>query len=425
MLGEYVVVAVDGAWKKDRGERRNEQWVAIRRRYELLKAHLDERARRCWAGAEALAYGRGGITVVSEACGISAKMVKAGTRDLQQPETRRVRRVGGGRKRLKEKDPGLVAALQRLVDPATRGDPESPLRWTSKSLAKLAGELTAAGHPVSPGVVGDLLKEQGYSLQANRKTLEGKQHPDRDAQFQHIAEKSKQFMAAGDPVISVDTKKKEKLGNLKNAGQEYEPRGQPQRVDTHDFGQRDAAGQIVHGIPYGVYDPARNAGWVSVGVDHDTAEFAVTSIGQWWKNMGHAAYPDSRRVLITADCGGSNGSRVRAWKAGLQRLADQTGLEFHVTHFPPGTSKWNKIEHRMFSQITLNWRGRPLTSHEVIVNLIANTTTRTGLRIQAALDPGRYPTGVKIPQSEMDALRIEADPFHPEWNYTIFPRRGP
>jgi len=417
-------MVVDGAWKKDRGTHRNEQWLAIRRRYELLKDHLDERARRCWAAAEALAYGRGGIAVVSEACGISVKMVRAGKRDLQQTDPGRVRRGGGGRKRLKEKDPGLVQALQRLVDPATRGDPESPLRWTSKSLVKLARELTAAGHPVSPGVVGDLLQEQGYSLQANRKTREGKQHPDRDAQFVHIAEKSKQFMAAGDPVISVDTKKKEKPGNFKNGGREYEPQGQALQVNTHDFGARDATGQVIHSIPYGVYDQGRNTGWVSVGIDHDTAEFAVTTIGQWWKNMGQPAYPHSRRVMVTADSGGSNGSRVRAWKVQLQRLADATGWEFHVCHFPPGTSKWNKIEHRMFSQITLNWRGRPLTSHEVIVNLIANTTTTTGLRIEAALDPGRYPTGIKIPQAEMDALRIVGDPFHPEWNYTIFPRPG-
>ena len=414
-----------GAWKKDRGDARNEQWLGIRRRYELIKDHLDERARRCWAGAEALAYGRGGMTVVSEACGMSADTVRSGMREVQQPSTQRVRGRGGGRKRLKEQDPQLVEALNRLVDPATRGDPESPLRWTSKSLRRLAAELTAAGHPVSRGVVAQLLEEQDYSLQANRKTREGKQHPDRDAQFQYIAEQGKQFMEAGEPVISVDTKKKEKIGNYKNGGREYAPQGQAQQVDTHDFGNRDAAGRIIHGIPYGVYDQHRNTGWVSVGVDNDTAEFAVTTIGQWWKKMGQPTYLTARRVMVTADSGGSNGSRVRAWKTQLQRLADETGLEFHVCHFPPGTSKWNKIEHRMFSQITFNWRGRPLTSHEVIVNLIANTTTSTGLRIEAVLDPGRYATGIKVPQQEIDALSIKRHEFHPEWNYAILPRASP
>jgi hypothetical protein len=360
---------------------------------------------------------------------VSYRTVAAGMREVQAAPTDsgrgRIRRPGAGSKPIEQRLPGIKEELEKLVDPCTRGDPQSPLRWTCKSLRRLAAELTERGFPIGADAVAKLLRELKYSLQANRKTLEGKQHPDRDAQFQYIAEKSKQFMVAGDPVISVDTKKKEKLGNLKNGGREYEPQGQPQQVETHDFGQRDAEGQIVHGIPYGVYDPALNAGWVSVGVDHDTAEFAVTTIGQWWKNMGQAAYPDSRRVLVTADSGGSNGSRVRAWKARLQRLADETGLEFHVAHFPPGTSKWNKIEHRMFSQITLNWRGRPLTSHEVIVNLIANTTTTAGLRIAAALDSNRYPTGIKIPKKEMDALRIERDEFHPDWNYAVLPRGHP
>ncbi|MFQ5705799.1 MAG: ISAzo13 family transposase [Gemmatimonadales bacterium] len=397
----------------------------MQRRYELLKGHLGERERRCWVGAEALAYGRGGVAVVSEACGISPTTVRAGKREVQRAGSQRARRPGAGRKRLKEKDPTLVAKLEELVSPATRGDPESPLRWTSKSLRRLAEELRAAGHPVSADVVADLLKEQHYSLQANRKTREGKQHPDRDAQFVYIAEKSQRFLEAGDPVISVDTKKKEKIGTYKNAGREYEPQGQAQPVDTHDFGTRDAEGRIIHGVPYGVYDQARNTGWVSVGFDHDTAAFAVSTVGQWWKQMGQPTYPNARRVMVTADSGGSNGSRVRAWKAQLQRLADETGMEFHVSHFPPGTSKWNKIEHRMFSQITLNWRGRPLTSHEVIVNLIANTTTRSGLRIQAALDSGHYPTGIKVPQPEMDTLRIERAEFHPEWNYAILPRARP
>jgi hypothetical protein len=273
--------------------------------------------------------------------------------------------------------------------------------------------------------VGDLLRELKYNLQANRKTTEGKQHPDRDAQFQLIADHSQEFLAAGDPVISVDTKKKEKIGNYKNAGREYAPQGQPPTVNMHDFGDRDDEGQIIHGIPYGVYEPQRNVGWVSVGVDHDTAEFAVNTIGQWWSKMGQPVYPHSRRVMITADSGGSNGSRLRAWKTHLQRLADHTGLELHVFHFPPGTSKWNKIEHRMFSQITLNWRGRPLTSHEVIVNLIANTTTSTGLRIEAALDPAHYPTGVKVSDDELAAVRIKPYEFHPDWNYAILPRGSP
>jgi hypothetical protein len=307
-----------------------------------------------------------------------------------------------------EKFPRIKEELEKLLDPCTRGDPQSPLRWTSKSLRRLAAELTERGFAIGADKVADLLRELKYSLQANRKTREGKQHPDRDAQFQFIAAHSQQFMAAGDPVISVDTKKKEKIGTYKNAGREYEPQGQPQVVDTHDFGDRDSDGRIIYGIPYGVYEPHRNLGWVSVGVDHDTAEFAVSTIGQWWNKMGQPAYSHSRRVMITADSGGSNGSRLRAWKTHLQRLADQTGLELHVCHFPPGTSKWNKIEHRMFSQITLNWRGRPLTSHEVVVNLIANTTTTTGLRIQAALDPARYPTGVKVSEDEFAAVRIRA-----------------
>ncbi len=419
-----------GQWKKDRGERANQKWLEIRRRFELLAPHLDERTRRCWLGAEALAYGRGGATVVSEACSVSHRTVEAGMRAVDKapptPGSRaRIRRPGGGSKRIEEKLPRIKEALEKLVDPCTRGDPQSPLRWTAKSVRRLAAELTARGFPIGADKVAQLLRELKYSLQANRKTREGTQHPDRDAQFQLIAGNSQQFMEASEPVISVDTKKKEKIGTYKNAGREYEPQGRAQRVDTHDFGDRDAEGRIIYGIPYGVYEQHRNVGWVSVGVDHDTAEFAVTTIGQWWNKMGQPAYPHTRRVMITADSGGSNGSRVRAWKTHLQRLADQTGLEFHVFHFPPGTSKWNKIEHRMFSQITLNWRGRPLTSHEVVVNLIANTTTTTGLRIEAALDPARYPTGVKVSDNEFAALRIERYEFHPEWNYAILPRASP
>jgi transposase len=421
---------VGGEWKKDRGERMNEKWQEIRRRFELVQPHLDERSRRCWLGAEALAYGRGGVTVVSEACGVSHRTVEAGMREAQEATTKhgrpaRIRRPGGGSKPIEKKLPGIEKELEKLVDPCTRGDPQSPLRWTSKSLRHLAAELTERGLSVGADTVARLLREMKYSLQANRKTRAGKQHPDRDAQFRYIAQKSQEFLETGDPVISVDTKKKEKIGNYKNAGREYEPQGHAQQVETHDFGERDADGRIVYGIPYGVYDQERNTGWVSVGVDHDTAEFAVTTIGHWWKKMGQPTYPHSRRVMITADSGGSNGSRVRAWKAQLQRLADEIGLELHVFHFPPGTSKWNKIEHRMFSQITFNWRGRPLISHEAIVNLIANTTTKTGLRIEAALDPASYQTGIKIGKKEFDALRIKRYEFHPEWNYAILPRPTP
>ena len=407
-------------------ERRNQKREDMRKRFELVKGHLDERARRCWLGAEAVAMGRGGLTFVSEACGVSHSTVKAGMGELQEEKSEpkgkaRIRRAGGGSKPIEERLPGIKEELGKLVDPSTRGDPQSPLRWTTKSQRHLATELTARGFPASADSVAKLLLALDYSLKANRKTREGKQHPDRDAQFQYIAKKSQEFIGAGDPVISVDTKKKEKIGNYKNAGREYEPKGHVEEVEMHDFGQRDANNRIVYGIPYGVYEQERNMGWVSVGVDHDTSQFAVTTIGQWWEKMGKPAYPDSRRVLITADSGGSNGRRVRAWKTELQRLANATSLEFHVVHFPPGTSKWNKIEHRMFSQITLNWRGRPLTSHETIVHLIAHTTTTTGLRIQAALDPATYPTGTKISKKEFDALRIERDEFHPEWNYSILP----
>ena len=419
-----------GPWKKDRGKAANQKWLEIRRRYELLAAHLDERRRRYWLGTEALAYGRGGVSVVAEAGAASHRTVEAGMREVQQAptapaRTARIRRPGGGSKPITQRLPGIVQELEKLVAPATRGDPQSPRRWTSKSLRHLAGELTERGLPIGADKVADLLHELKYRLQANRKTREGTHHPDRDAQFQCIADHSQGFLAAGDPVISVDTKKKEKIGAYKTAGREYEPQGPPQTVDTHDFGDRDSEGRIIHGIPYGVYEPQRNVGWVSVGVDHDPAEFAVTTIGQWWSKMGQPASPHSRRVMITADSGGSNGSRLRAWKTQLQRLADHTGLEFHVFHFPPGTSKWNKIEHRMFSQITLNWRGRPLTSHEVIVNLIANTTTTTGLRIEAALDPARYPTGVSVSKDERAAVRMKPYEFHPYWNYAILPRGSP
>jgi hypothetical protein len=412
-------------WKKDRGPRINEKWMEIRRRYELVSPHLNEQTRRCWAGAEALVLGRGGVTVVSEATGLSHTTVEAGKREvIQVPSTEqptRIREPSGGRKRLKEKYPELVAKLEALVDPSTRGDPQSPLRWTCKSQRKLAAELTAQGYPVSADVVGDLLREMKYSLQSNRKTREGASHPDRNAQFEHIAKQSQEFLEAGQPVISVDTKKKELVGPYKNAGREYRPQGSPELVNMHDFGERKD-GQVQRGIPYGVYDRGKNNGWVSVGVDHDTASFAVETIRRWWQQMGSPTYPDALRLLITADAGGSNGHRVRAWKLELQKLADETGLDISVCHYPPGTSKWNKIEHRMFSRITANWRGRPLTSHEVIVNLIANTTTTTGLRIQAQLDDARYPTGLTISDKEMNTLNLHRADFHGDWNYALKPR---
>jgi len=398
----------------------------VGKRYELLKGQLNERARRCWLGAEALALGRGGLSWVVKTCGVSPMTVSAGMREVKESAIveegkTRIRRKGGGRKSIEERLPGIKEELEKLVDPYTRGDPESPLRWTSKSQQHLADELTERGYAVSADTVGKLLLSMDYRLKSNRKTREGKQHPDRDAQFRYISKKSREFLEAGDPVISVDTKKKEKIGNYKNGGQEYEPKGHVEEVETHDFGQRDAEGRVIHGIPYGVYEQERNVGWVSVGVDHDTAQFAVATIEQWWEKMGRPAYPKSGRVMITADSGGSNGRRVRAWKTELQRLSDVTGLEFHVSHYPPGTSKWNKIEHRLFSQITLNWRGRPLTSHETIVNLIANTKTKTGLHIEAALNTSSYPTGIKISDKQLAAVNIERDEFHPEWNYAILP----
>lgn len=433
LCAEAVVPAIEEKMSEepedrsaDRRELLEERRRDIGKRYELLKGQLDERGRRCWLGAEALALGRGGLTLVAEACAVSLMTVKAGMSEVQSIPSvdkgkTRIRRKGGGRKPIEQQLPGIKEELEKLVDPYTRGDPESPLRWTSKSQDRLAEELTARGFAVSAVTVGKLLLELDYRLKANRKTREGKQHPDRDAQFQYIAQKSREFLDAGDPVISVDTKKKEKIGNYKNGGREYEPKGHVEEVDTHDFGQRDDEGRVIKGIPYGVYDLGRNEGWVSVGADHDTAPFAVSTIGRWWETMGQPAYPNSGRVLITADSGGSNGSRVRAWKTELQRLADATGLEFHVSHFPPGTSKWNKIEHRMFSQITMNWRGRPLTSYETIINLIANTKTKTGLRIEAVLDTSSYPTGIKITDKQLGAVNIERDDFHPNWNYTILP----
>jgi hypothetical protein len=386
-----------------------------------LEAWLDERTRRLWAAAESVAHGRGGISLVARASGVSRRAIAVGLAELRKKPERSqrtrlpIRQKGGGRKKASLKDPDLLLDLEKLLEPVTRGDPQSPLRWTCKSVRNLADELRAQGHEVSHMLVAALLHEQQFSLQANRKTKEGSAHPDRNAQFEYINAKAKEFLNSGEPAISVDTKKKEQVGDYKNGGREWRPKGQPEPVQMHDFGkQKDA--------PYGVYDLGQNAGWVSVGTDHDTSAFAVESIRRWWNLMGRETYPGARQLLITADSGGSNGSRVRLWKLELQKLADETGLEISVCHFPPGTSKWNKIEHRLFSFITKNWRGKPLVSHEVIVNLIAATTTRTGLRVQSQLDTGKYPKGIKVSKQEFAAIQLRTDTFHGEWNYAILPR---
>jgi hypothetical protein len=398
----------------------------IELKYRSLASVLDERARRHWAATEARAYGWGGVSAVSDATGMSPNTIRKGLAELVARESdpaaevsARLRKPGGGRKRLTETDPQLSVALDRLVAPLTRGDPESPLRWTCKSTRHLAQELSQQGHPISARAVAHLLQVAGYSLQGNRKTLEGTAHSDRNAQFEHINAQVKRFQQRGQPVISVDTKKKELVGPYKNHGREWQRKGEPEKVDVHDFPD-PALGKV---IPYGVFDLSRNEGWVSVGIDHDTAQFAVQAIGRWWQKMGNHRYPHARALLITADGGGSNGSRCRLWKVALQTLAGRLGLPIHVCHFPPGTSKWNKIEHRMFSHITQNWRGRPLVSHEVIVNLIANTTTRAGLTIRAELDRGTYPTGIKITNAELATLNLKPDNFHGDWNYTILPAR--
>ena len=390
-----------------------------------VRPHLNELQWRLLLGAQARSLGRGGIKRVAALAGVHPDTVGRGARELEagaEPDNR-VRRAGAGRPRAGEVDAGLVPALRRLAGPETRGDPESPLRWTTKSTEKLAGELTSAGHPVSPDTVGRLLKEDGYSLQGNAKTVEGKQHPDRDGQFRFINELAREFQAAGEPVVSVDTKKKELVGNYKNGGREWRPGGGPERVEVHDF-----KGELGRAVPYGVYDLSANAGWVNVGTDGDTGAFAVESIRRWWQKIGQAAYPGATRLLITADAGGSNGSRLRLWKVELARLAEELGLEISVCHFPPGTSKWNRIEHRLFAQISMNWRGRPLTSHEVIVETIAATTTKTGLAVQAALDTGTYHKGIKISDKEMKALEqrsIRRHAFHGEWNYALVPAPRP
>ena len=399
---------------------------ALRRKYLSLNPLLSERLRRLWAAAESREIGWGGITAVALATGISQTTIGVGLRELQadqseplsEPARHRVRRPGGGRKPLIERAPKLLDDLEALVNPETRGDPQSPLRWTCKSTRKLAEALRQRGHAVGYRTVAVLLGELGYSLQSNRKAREGRSHPDRNAQFEYISDQVGRFQRRGQPVVSVDTKKKELVGDFKNAGREHQPKGQPEEVRVHDFQDKE----LGKAIPYGVYDLSANEGWVSVGVDHDTARFAVESLRRWWANMGSAAYPQAKELLITADSGGSNGSRVRLWKVAVQELADATGLRITVCHFPPGTSKWNKIEHRMFCHITENWRGRPLRSLEVIVNLIGSTSTKAGLRIKAQLDTGDYPKGIEVSDEEMAKVRIERDEFHGDWNYAISPR---
>ena len=394
----------------------------IRAKYRALLSTLNERQRRLWAGTEATALGRGGIAVVVRATNLARNTVVRGLAELSRkdiPNHDRVRRHGAGRKRAIELAPGLMAALEELVEPVTRGDPESPLRWSSKSTRHLAEELSGRGYDVSHNLVSGLLHDLEYSLQANRKTMEGARHPDRNAQFEHINEAVKNQWGRGQPCISVDTKKKELVGRFKNAGREWRPRGSPEKVNVHDF----LDSKKGKAIPYGVYDIHHNLGWVSVGVDHDTAAFAAATIKRWWRGLGLKRYPRAKSLLITADSGGSNGSRLRLWKWELQKLANQTGLEISVCHLPPGTSKWNKIEHRLFSFISQNWRGKPLLTHAAIVSLIAATRTKTGLRVRCVLDTNKYPKGIKLTDEQMARINLKPDKFHGDWNYTILPGR--
>jgi len=397
----------------------------IRRKYRALEPELDERRRRQWAAAESRDLGWGGVTAVAQATRLSRTTINVGTGELAQPAKRRaleamwVRRPGGGRRPLAETDPDLLAAMEILIEPTTRGDPESPLRWTCKSIRRLADELTRENHPVGAVTVAKLLRQAGYSLQVNRKTREGASHPDRNAQFEYINASVQRFLKRGQPAVSVDAKKKENVGDFKNGGREWLPKGQPDEVRVYDFLIKSLGKAAL----YGVYDLLQNQGWVSVGIDHDTAQFAVNSIRRWWNEMGQQRFPRARELLITADGGGSNSHRSRLWKVSLQGLADELGIRLFVCHFPPGTSKWNKIEHRLFSFITKNWRARPLVSLEVIVNLIASTTTRTGLIVKAALDTNRYPTKIKVSDEQLGRLRLKRHDFHGEWNYTLSPRR--
>jgi transposase len=398
----------------------------LQTKYESLEPVLDERARRWWAACEARALGWGGVSAVARATGISRTTIRAGIGELQHPpqsaseppDSRRLRRPGGGRKRLTQLDGRLLKDLRALVEATTRGDPESPLLWTCKSCRNLADELGRQGHAVSYRSVATLLHEMGYSLQANRKADEGADHADRDAQFLHINRRVKALLRRGQPVVSVDTKKKELVGDFRNGGREWRPEGEPERVLVHDFKDEE----LGKAIPYGVYDLAHDDGWVSVGIDHDTARFACETLRRWWREMGAVAYPAAKEVLVTADSGGSNGPRCRLWKVSLQALADEIGLRISVCHFPPGTSKWNRIEHRMFCHISQNWRGKPLVSRSAIVELIGHTRTRSGLRVRAALDTNEYPEGTPVSDAELAAVRIQKDKFHGDWNYTILPR---
>ena len=407
--------------------------LTLQQKWQSLRPHLNEKTRRLWAVTEIQAIGRGGLKLVHQATNLSQTTLRRALREQerepQEPETTsvpgptggrpgRIRRPGGGRKQRIEQDPTLQADLESLVAPGTRGDPQTPLCWSCKSTTKLAAQLQAMGHLVSADTVGRLLKQSGYSLQASRKVKEGDSHPDRDAQFAYINERTTMMQQAALPVISIDCKKKELVGEFKNAGREWHPKGEPEAVRVHDFLDKDRG----KAIPYGVFDVTRNRGWVSVGVDHDTAEFAVATITRWWEQVGKKMYPEAQALQIMGDGGGSNSSRSRLFKVALQRFADAAGLTVHVCHFPPGTSKWNKIEHRMFSYISLNWRGRPLISHEVIVSLIGSTTTRTGLRIDAALDPNPYPTRIAVTDAALAQVNLHRHAFHGEWNYTILPR---
>jgi Rhodopirellula transposase DDE domain len=386
--------------------------------FTLVAPHLTERQRRLLFGAAARALGYGGVSRVARLAEASRPTVRRGAAELDQPADPRGRiRQHEGPKRRRDTDPGLLAALDRLVEPGTRGDPDSPLRWTCKSTRELGQALTAAGHPVSDDTVGRLLKQQGYRLQRTVKTLEGAWHPDRDAQFRYLNEQARTHLAAGQPVVSVDAKKKELVGRFANGGREWRPSGEPEQVNIHDFPDP----QLGKAIPYGVYDVGANCGWVGVGTDHDTAAFAVQTLRRWWQQVGSLAYPEATGLLVTADAGGSNGYRVRAWKTELARLAEETGLQITVCHLPPGTSKWNRIEHRLFSAISMNWRGRPLASHQVILELIGATTTQTGLRVRAELDRGRYPLGTKVGDAELAAVPLVRHAFHGEWNYTLQP----
>lgn len=395
---------------------------AIRRRYRAVKGTLNERTRRRWAGAEALAAGRGGIAAVGRVTGLNYRTIVRGMQEAVSPADlppERIRRAGAGRKLAETKDPNLRPTLERLVEPLSRGDPESPLRWTLKSLRRLSEELHRAGHAAGRSLVGELLHDMGYSLQGTRKTREGSSHVDRNAQFEYINAQAAAFLKGRRPVISVDTKKKELVGDFKNSGQEWHPRGKPPEVRVHDFIIKDL-GKVA---PYGVYDLANNIGWVGVGISHDTAEFAVATIAKWWRRLGRRRFPTAKSILITADAGGSNGTRVRLWKLELQKFADRTGLAITVCHMPPGTSKWNKIEHRLFSFITQNWRGKPLDSHATILKLIASTTTATGLKVYCELDEHDYEKGVRVTDEQMAELNMKRHEFHGDWNYTIRPRR--